>query len=741
MAKRRLSRSSKSKHPSVDPYIVSIGKHWLRKLLQRVSLPLVISTAILLVFLAIVFWKVPDAIPGLAQRCLGLIFAALVGAVYFYATREPDMQDDLLARMQKGQHLDFGKQLRAVKHEHLKVNLPILGETTVRSIVGVVLIVTAFGWWLTPFAPVAVAERKIEDVAEPLTSEIMAVILVRPDADLVVAQPPTVPMAARRLAKLIPDAAPPMMLVRKAISQGKYDLARRLLIEAAADEHIEHIELEVAAAQNEMYAGEFGDAVVCYKKALDREPNNPTLLAQAAVAWLHAGDYRQAQQLIARAIHICRAAQPAEAFHLATCLHIQAAVFTVVAYRYDLVERNNRQAQDLWSADEFPEHHPAKAASLNNQAILFTLTGNLPGARSMNAWAVDEWGKLDERSPQLAAGLGNEAMRLHVEGYYTKSQQVADRELAMLRNTLPVGHPVLAMGMDNAAVADLALGEYTRAEPADIMALVSTFEKRLGRQSPAVAAAMNTVAESYMSVALPAKARSYYEQALEVTQASLGPSHPYMLAGLMGLADVFLHQSRYDQARSVCEQARAIAEAAFPKEHPAAARCMIVSAKILAAEGKTSEAQPLFEQALEIAKKRFGDAHPMVAECLAGLASLDNSPHTLAAGVARYEESLKIYERLLGPQPPNHPAVASLLFGMAKLNAQSGKIDKAHEQLARCLQIQEQTLVPYDPQLADTLLAQAELLRAEKTPDNDKIQALEKRAEQIRENFGKENRR
>ncbi len=704
-------------------------------------MPLVISAVVLVVFLLVVFWKIPATMPGLTQRGLGLLFAALVGAVYFYATREPDLQDDLLARMQKGQHLDFGKQLRAVKHERRKVNLPLLGETTLRSIIGVALIIVSFAWWLTPFAPVAVAEREIKDVSAPLISGILAVILVCPDADLVVAQPPTVPMAARRLAALIPDTAASMLLVRKAISQGKYDLARQRLIEASAEEDVEPIELDVTRGQNEMYAGEFAEAAVWYKNALDREPHNPTLLAQAAVAALHAGDYRKAQQLIASAVKICRAAQPEEAFRLATCLHIQAATFTIVAYRYDLVEKNNRKAQKLWSHELFPEHHAGKAAGLNNQAVLFTLTGNLPGARSMGAWAVDEWEKLDRRSPQLAAALGNEAMRLHIEGCYVQSQEVAERELVMLRNTLPVGHVVIAMGMDNSAVADLALGEYERAQPRDIMALVSTFEKSMGRQSPALAAAMNTVGDSYLAVALPSKARSYYEQALEVTAASLGPKHPYMIAGLLGLGEVFLRQARYDKAKSVCRQAREIAEKTFGEEHPIAARYMILRAKILAAEGKAGEARPLFEGALEIAKKRFGDAHPLAADSLAGLASLDTSPRTLGSSIARYEEAVKIYEQLLGPRHQQHPAVARLLRGMAKLNAKRGKIDKAREQLAGCLRIQEQTLVPYDPQLAETLLAQAQLLRGEKTPKNDEARALEKRAQQIRQDFAKENRR
>jgi hypothetical protein len=685
---------------------------------------------------------------------LGLLFTILVGAVYFYATRDPDLRKYLLAGLEKGRHLDFGKQIRASLHVHRTIKLPFLGETTVRSIVGVVLVAISFGWWLSPVAPVAVAEPVIQDVAALLTNEILNVVLVCPDGHLVVAKPPTVPIAARRLAKQIPETAPPMLLVRKAISQGNYNLARKLLDEAASpqplDEElagqktvkpIEPTELDVNRAQNEMYAGKFFEALVWYNSALAREPNNPDLLAQAAVASLNADDYRNAKQLISRAVKTCRQNQPEEAFRLATCLHIEAAVFTVFDYRYDLAEKKNRQAQDLWSDDKFSDNNQAKAASLNNQAVLCVLTGNMPGARSMNTWAVEEWGKRHKRSARLAIGLANEAMRLHVEGYYLRSQEVADQALIMLRNTLLTGHPVIYLGMNNSAVADLALNEYELAQPHEIVDLVSKFEETLGSENPVVAAAMNTVGDSYLAMALPAKARPYYENAIEISKASLGPKHPYMTVGLLGLAEVFYRQKRYDQARDVSEQARLIAEEAFGEEHPTVALCILMEAKILVAEGTAREARPHFEQALEIAKQVFGDVHPLVAESIAGLASLDDSPRTINNGIARYEEALKIYKQLLDARYDQHPAVASLLLGTAKHNAKRGEIEKAHEQLARCLQIQEKTLVPYDPQLADTLLAQADLLSKEKKPDKEKIKILEKRAKKIRENYVKENRR
>lgn len=741
MVKRHKVRRLKGERPAIDSYIVNLVRYRLQRIFSRIPLSAVIWAAVLLVFLVVVYWKVPDAVPGLMQRGLGIIFAALVAAVYFQATREQDMQDDILVRMHKGQHLDFGKQLRAEKHERLKVNLPILGETTVRSIVGIPLVAVSFCWWLTPLAPVAVAEKQIKDVSGLLTEEILAVTLVRPDGVLVTAQPPSPPMEARRLAAEIPEKAPAITLARKAISQGKYDLALQHLISAATEEDADRLEIDLTRAQCEMFAGDFKEAAVWYKNALDCEPKNPTILAQASLAALHAGDYHKAQQFIAQALTICRAAQPQETFRLATCLEIQAALFTIVAYRFDIVEKHNRQAMDIWADEEFPEFHPAKAACFNNMGVLFSLTGNPPGARSMSAWGVDIWKRLEKNSPQLAAGLGNEAMRLLWEGRYAESQLAAEKQLVMLRNTLPIGHAAIAMGIDATAMSDLAMGDYQRTDPEDIKVLVTTFEKKLGPTNPAVAAAMNTVAESYLAVALPSMARSYYEQALEATEASLGAKHPYMAQSLLGLCRVFLRQEKYDQAMENCLRARQIVEDVLEKNSVMATRCIFWEAKIHLARGEADKAKPLFEQVLETTKKRFGDEHPLAADSLGCLASLENGPRTVKDGIAHYEEALAMYERLLGaPLAEQHPAAAQLLFGMAKLTAEKGETDAALALLARTLDIQEKTLVPYDPELADTLAAQAALLRKKQPPQADLAAALEKRAEEIRREYEKQNR-
>ena len=736
-----MAKQPKSKQPIIDPYIVSVVRYKLQRFFQSISLWAIIWAVVLLLFLVVVYWQLPGELPGLTQRGLGIVFAALVAAVYFQATREPDMQDDLVARMKRGQHLDFGKQLRAVKHERRKVNLPVLGETTVRSIIGVVLVAASFGWWLTPLAPVSVAQRRIDDVDVPLTDEILAVVLVCPDGELAAAKPPTRPMSARRLAAQIPDESPPMMLVRKAISQGKYKRAKEYLLAAAPEEDVDFLERDITRAQIAMYEGDFNEASVFYKEALNRNPGDPAILAQASAAALHAGDYHQAQTLIAAAIKTCRVAGPDAAFLLAKCMQIQAALFTVVGYRYDIVEKNNKRVLELLSSEEVPEQHPSKAACYNNQAILFAISGNMPGARSMNAMAIDQWTKLDGRSPLIAAGWGNKAMLLHSEGRYIESQDAADRELIMLRNTLDIGSPAIAMGMNNAAVADLALGEYEKAEPDDVKALVTNFEKRLGKQSPPVAAAMNTVAAAYMAVALPAMARLYYEQALEVTEASLGSKHPYMITGLMGMCRVSLRQAHYDQAAEFCGKARQLAEEIFGTDHAKIAQCLLLEGQILSAQGKKRAAKPLFEQALAISKKRLGDVHPLVAQSLAGLASLENSPRTLKNAIAQYEEAVDIYKQLLGPNYDRYPAVARLLYDIAKLKIKRGDLDEAQTLLAQCRQIQEDTLVPYDPQIAETLAEEVKLLQTQKSPDEEKIEALQKRIKQIRRDYDEENRR
>ncbi|MCX7428079.1 MAG: tetratricopeptide repeat protein [Planctomycetia bacterium] len=737
MAKRSSSKRRRSGKRAAPP----IGQI-ARKSLQKVPVAAVIWGAVLLVYLAVLYWQVPDAVSAWLQRPLGLISAVLATVVYACATRPADPQDDLVTRVRRGQHLDFGKQLREERRGHhgRAVNLPLLGETTLRAIGGAIVFVVVAAWWFTPLAPVAVAERAIGDLSEPLTREITSLVLVCPDGRLPIAQPPVRPPEARRLAKLIPDSADSYTLALKAIAEGRYDEAQYLLAKAMAEGEGAPILIQVARAQAELYADRPAEAAVWYGNALGAKPNDPGLLCQTAAAWIHAGSPAKAQALLAQALRLARDGGEGAKLDLAVCLHLQAALYQLTGVRLDRAEEYNKQAQKLF-AEQLGEGDPREAASLNNQSVLFALRGSFPGARSLNNWATDIWRRHDEKGPGVAVGLANRAMRQYLQGQYVEARQTCDAALVIRRNTADVRGAVVAMSETSSATVALALGAYAETTPAEMKSLVTALETTLGARHPSVAVAMNTVGESYKAESLYALAQTYHAQAVEILRESLGPRHAYLVPTLAALAEARLLLGRYDDAEKNCLEALGIAEKSLATDDPNVARCLELQARVRLAQGKPDEARPLLEKALAMEVASLGEAHPRVAETLGYLGSIEPDRRTSRTGIERYEKAIAIDEAAFGEQCRDHPSVARLLVGLARLHVQRGQYADAEPHLRRAMEIGNATLVPFHPALAETLEAEAEVLRHLDPPDAKKADRLDARAKEIRQQHAEENRR
>jgi tetratricopeptide (TPR) repeat protein len=717
-----------------------------RRVIRRLTVTTLIWGAVLAVFLAVVHYGLPAALPALWQRLLGLVCTVLAVVVYVHVTQKPQWQDELISRVRRGQHLDFGKELRAEKQQRRTVDLPILGTTTLRAIGAVGVFVVVAAWWLTPWAPVVVKAREIADLATPLTDEILAVVLVLPEGHLPLAQPPTRPLLARRLAKTIPEDAAVYQLALKAVAEGRYDAARQLLDAALKSEDVEPVAVHVALAQNALYAREFSDAIDQYREALTLKPDDPMILCQAAVASLHAGRFGDAQSLIDRAVRICREEVPEEPLELtqshqiqlARSLQIQAAIFVARGRRLDEAERCNKQAQDLWS-EAVEQGTPGKAASFNNHAVLFTLRADFAGARNMSNLANDIWTTMEAADTRVAVGLGNRAACHCLQGHCVDAQEAGDDALMMLRNTLPPGHPVIAIGMNRAAATEIALGQYQQAKPLVDKALAE-FEKKFGARHPSVVAALETVANRYAGQACYAKAANYHSQAVTLAQEILGVDHPFLINCLNNLAELHLRRDHVDRAETICKEAQRIAEKTFGQDHPSVARCMDIQGKVQLRRGRADKARPLFEEALDLAQRTLGETHPQVADTLANLAALDNSPRTYTKGVTRYRRAIEIYEQLLGEHYQDHPALGRLQFDLARLYMHVDKYDKAEPHLARALEIREKILAPFHPDLATTLETQAELLGKRDPSNVAEIDALRTRAKEIRHQHAREDR-
>ena len=698
-----------------------------------------ITAVVLVCFLAASYLALPDELPWPIQHLLGLVCATLAVVVYSNATR-PSRPEEVFERLKRGQHLDFGKKLRTVRREPRKINIPLLGETQVRSLGGIAIFVVAGAWWLTPWAPVAVKEPEKEDLAVPLGNEIVAVVLVMTDGDLATAGVPILPLEARTLAQSIGQYDEPYQRGLKAIAEGRFSDARTFLGEARKTAGGDIVKIYVAQAQAELYATQFRTAVQLYDDALERSPDDPMIFCQAAVAGIHAGALQKAQGLADKALALCRENLPQDDPLLATSLHVLAAVYASLGKEFDQAEQLNLQAREIWKQN-LGDEHPNFAASLNNQAVLNQVRARYSGALNLGNWAHDIWVKrLGERHPHVADSLGNLAMLRYRQGKYPEAQEgiaeaLAIREALVQKQHLPENHPVLPLGMTNTAVIASTLADYKKAQRLTSDALL-VFEKQLGPRHPNVAACANIMAACYTARARYNKAGPYYLRAGTVTRDALGSDHPYLAVCRNNLANLCLVQGgRQNEAKKHAEDALQLAEETFGPKHPCVADALCLQGRLAVGEELFRDARPLFGRALEIQEEMLGEEHPDVAATLGYLAALDNSPRTYNRGINRFKRGIAMDERILGRQ---HPEVARLKFGMAMLQFQRHRYAEADKLLKQSMAIRLKVLVPFHPDLAVTMEAYARLLREINPPNPKKAAKLQKDAKAIRARHAKE---
>ena len=254
-------------------------------------------------------------------------------------------------------------------------------------------------------------EAQIEDLIGPLVDEILAVVLVMPDVSVATLQPPTPSPRARQLAAEIPDDANAYHRALKAIAQRRFGDARPLLALAMRNDDAQPLQIRLARALTEMYAGQYGDAAQWYGEVLMDEPDNPTFLCQLSVAWMQAYQFGKAEPLLYQAARVCLEMPPEERDPLlSVCYHLQGVLCIGQGKGYQEAETKCTQAHDLFQKTR-GQQHVFVAASLCNHATLYMLQAKYPGAQGLVQRAHSIWSRaLGPNDPHLLASLGNLAM-------------------------------------------------------------------------------------------------------------------------------------------------------------------------------------------------------------------------------------------------------------------------------------------------------------------------------------------
>jgi tetratricopeptide (TPR) repeat protein len=182
-------------------------------------------------------------------------------------------------------------------------------------------------------------------------------------------------------------------------------------------------------------------------------------------------------------------------------------------------------------------------------------------------------------------------------------------------------------------------------------------------------------------------------------------SHAEELGGASELAGRLLNQvglyleefAQYTQAKSVFERAVAIGEATYGSDHPTVAIRASNLGGVLWQLGDLAGARAHYERAVAIGETTYGSDHPTVATYINNLGLVVNGLGDPAGARAHYERALVIDEAAYGP---NHPNVAIDVNNLGGVLQDLGDPEGARAHFERAVAIDEAAYGPNHPTVA-----------------------------------------
>jgi hypothetical protein len=151
----------------------------------------------------------------------------------------------------------------------------------------------------------------------------------------------------------------------------------------------------------------------------------------------------------------------------------------------------------------------------------------------------------------------------------------------------------------------MATGHYDEAEKLFRRSL-GIYEKHLGPDHAAVAAAVNNLAYLFLETGQYARAEPLFQRALRIKEKAVGPNHEMTATGLHNLAELYRRMHRYDEAEALHARSLKIHEKVFGPDHPETATCLTYFAELYVDRGDFGPAELLYRRAQGITEKRSG---------------------------------------------------------------------------------------------------------------------------------------
>jgi tetratricopeptide (TPR) repeat protein len=669
--------------------------------------------------------------PAWIQRLLTCGFALLSLIVYsLYTKRKEPTAAEILHQWiaQDGESSkEIGaQQIQAAKSKRVK--LPLFGNVRIRSLGGLGVFVFSVVWWISPLSPVRVKDTTLDDLTIPFGEPIAAAVLVVPDGHTALVQPPLIPPLAKVMTSRIKATARPYLRGLKAMAEGRHNEARIAFLAAADQTGTDATQLNLARAQNEMYAGMFIDAERYYDAVLRDDPNNLLAMIQQGVASLQANKLENAERIAEQSLSLAQNQKTPNSDRMqGLAANLVAVVQIVRGHQLDHAEDMCVQARELFEKNISDTSF--LAAGYNNLAVLYLVRAKYTTTVNFLDEAYYRWSSQGggTKNAFVATCLCNQAVLRIAMADFSKAESLLDEAKAIHNSQLPQDHPLVAYRLATHAALMMASGHYIDAQTS-VETASTIIEKNLGPVYLGNVPVANIQSDIAYNNGRYDKAATYNRAALSVSKTVLGTQHPVYADALCRQAKLYLVQNRLSDCDNSCQRAMGIYRQSLGKDQPGVADLLTTMGHMEVAKDHPNAAQLHFEQALRIQQDVFGKRHPSVALSLGNLALLDTSPENISDGEALYNQAIEIDRSFFGNE---HPAIAHLLRGLAQLLVLQEKYTDAIQVLEQAKIIQENTLPASHPELLLILEDYVAALHHGGDANKDKAALLETRIKQI----------
>ncbi len=185
-------------------------------------------------------------------------------------------------------------------------------------------------------------------------------------------------------------------------------------------------------------------------------------------------------------------------------------------------------------------------------------------------WITAVVGLLLLAVPALGQGAPSGAAKgreLFAAGRYQASLPFFQRDLDEIEANLGPQHPAVAAALNDLAEANRLAGRYEVAEVLYLRA-VKLDEDAGSRNGDGFATTLNNLALVYRERGRLEEAERLHTRSLNLLQDTVGPNDPRVALSLHNLAALYRQEQRLEEARPLQERAVAIADQALGRQHP-----------------------------------------------------------------------------------------------------------------------------------------------------------------------------